>query len=188
MTMEAIELVSEDGKHSIWMCSACKQLSSDRPWAEKHCYCPVCKKPTDWRKGRLECNDCDREKSSRRDRERLEKAEKLEDWDGWVWDENRYYSDLDEYVDHLAGDREPEDWPEWVYVADQRPFPEIDVDRVFENAFDDWDWEEFDADKDLKGVVELRAAVDKFNEANKGCVSYMGDWTRAVRVPPPPPD
>jgi len=115
--------------------------------------------------------------------ERLESATKLESWEGWVWDENRYFSSVDDYVEHLERNFEdPEDWPEFVYVAESRPGVVLKAEQILENACDDGYEDMMDH---LKGVAELEAAIKAFNETNADIIVYDGDWSRAVRVPKP---
>lgn len=114
---------------------------------------------------------------------RLERATKLEYWDGWVWDESDYYESLEAYVEHLECNfADPNDWPDWVYVAKSKPGVNLDAANIIENLCERG-YE--DMADDLKGVDELGAAINAFNAANADIIVYDGDWSRAVRVPKP---
>lgn len=188
--MNPINLLLPDGTPSkVWACGECKMTRADQEHATKCCTlvpCKFCGKSTD-KKFRANyiteaCDACRTAEGSRKDSERLDKATKLEDWDGWVWDENHYYPSLDEYVEHLECDRDPEDWPEFVYVAESRPGVVLKAEQILENACENGYEGMCD---DLKGEAEFEAAIKAFNEANATLLVYDGDWSRAVRVPKP---
>lgn len=188
--MNPINLLLPDGTPSkVWACGECKITRVDQEHAEKCCTmvpCKVCGQETD-KKFRLvylteTCDACRMAEAQRKDAERIAKATKLSYWDGWVWDESDYYNSLEDYVEHLECNHDPEDWPEWVYVTASRPGVSLDVSRILENYCDDG-YEGMD--DDLKGVDELTKAINRFNAANHEVVVYDGDWSRAVRVPKP---
>jgi hypothetical protein len=185
--MTAIELLLPDGRPSgVYACSACRTVGHEQAWVEGCCTCTGCGQVPENRRTSRMCDACDRQDRARRDALRLEQAEKLEDWDGWVWDENRYYSSLDEFVEFLeCSDEHPDEWPTWVYVAEPDPLPHLKIDRILENLVDGWGWDDIEPERDLRGVPDLSAALAAFNEANKEVVSYSRDWSRAVRVPRP---
>lgn len=191
--MNPINLLLPDGTPSkVWACGECKMTRADQEHAEKCCTlvpCKFCGKATDkkFRASYLTeaCDPCRTIEGSRKGAERLEKAEKLDDWDGWVWDEHDYYPSLDDYVEHLECDHdELDEWPDWVYVAESRPGVVLKAEQILENACDDGYDDMMD---DLKGEAEFEAAIKAFNEANATLLVYDGDWSRAVRVPKPTP-
>jgi hypothetical protein len=196
--LKAINLLLPDGLPSrVWACGECKLVAADEHRAVHCCEpiaCKFCGEPTEakLRHGfETSAHDaCDRADRARRDMERMERAEKLEDWDGWVWDDGRsgidgngYFQSLDDYVEELTDEIEPDNWPEWVHVTRETPVA-INLDHVLESLCEGG-YE--DMADDLKGVEELQKAVDVFNEANKGVIVYDGDYSRAVRVSRPVP-
>lgn len=199
--MDAFNLLLPDGSPSkVWVCGACRLTCPDEAGARQCCTlipCDLCGEPTEskYRLGyeRAHHVACERRDRARKDMERIERAEKLESWDGPVWADGHrgdmgdgYFSSLGSLVDHLVDEFDPDDhdrigwWPEWVYVCDVR-HPFIDVGDVLENVLDDG-WEDMDEDN-LNGVKELAAAIKAFNEANKSVNIYDADMGRVVRVP-----
>lgn len=196
--MNPINLLLPDGRPSkVWACGECKLTCKDEAQARLCCTpipCRFCKQPTEkkYRHGHETATHdaCEQMERAQRDAERMERATKLETWDGWVYEwggggsNNGYYESVEAYVDHLVeyDGLEPEDWPEWVYVAEPRPGVDLDLGTILESAYSDgYD----DMDDDLKGTKELEAAIKAFNEANKGVLVYGADCKRAVRVPKP---
>lgn len=189
--MNPINLLLPDGTPSkVWACGECTCTRSNQIDAGGCCTiapCKACGQPSG-KKFRASyiverCDACERAERSRKDMERLEKATKLESWEGWVWDESDYYPSLDEYVEHLECNfADPEDYPDFVYVAESRPGVFLKAEQILENACDDGYDDMMD---DLKGEAEFEAAIKAFNEANATLLVYDGDWSRAVRVPKP---
>lgn len=68
--------------------------------------------------------------------------------------------------------------PEFAFCAFGKPF-KLSLEGALESECEDM-YE--DAYTDLNGVKELQAAVDVFNEANKGVISYEVDYNRKVRL------
>lgn len=187
--MTPFELLKPDHTPSgVWVCDNCRITAADERRASLCCTpipCRYCGKPTDqiYRRDREPAShrECERAQFARDKMMRIEKAEKLETWDGWVWDGNRYFESLDDYVDYLECEGlAPEDWPEWVHVTSVS-HPTINVDHVLQNVCE-YGWEDMDEDS-LKGVADLRAAVAAFNQANAGLDICNGDYMRVVRVP-----
>ena len=186
--MDPVNLLLPDGTPSlVWACGACKLVAADESRARKCCVpipCTHCGEPTEskYRHGYESArhDECERRDRARRDMARIERAEKLETWDGYVWDRGDYHESLEVYVDHLADTLAPADWPEWVHVC-KVSHPRIDAGHVLENVLE-LGWEDMDYD-DLNGVKELEAAIEAFNKANESVNVYDADMRRVVRVP-----
>jgi len=197
--MNSFNLLLPDGEPSkVWVCDNCWIVARDQGRAERCCTpipCRFCGEPTETMFNRTAAETaghdaCKSAWRAEQDQARMDRAAKLETWDGWVYEwggggpQDGYFDSLESYVDHLVecDGLEPEDWPEWVYVAEGKPGVRLSVGHILENACDDgYD----DMDCDLKGVKELTAAIKAFNEANAEILVYRSDCKRAVRVPRP---
>lgn len=117
-------------------------------------------------------------RSSMLDKERFDKAQKVESWDGGAWLGDRYFATMEELCDHLAN--EESEWPEYVWAAKpQTVIGSLAVADVVENQISDRGWEDMDT-SDLNGVAELQTALDQFVEANASVQSYEPDYRTAV--------
>ncbi len=123
--------------------------------------------------------------SAANDARRFEKATKLDRWDGWVTDGERYAASVEEWLDDHGDEIEDgaeETVPLYLWVAvPERVITSRDVNDVFESQMCDRGWDEMSAD-DLNGVAELQAAIEAFVKANEGVVSYRMDPTRVVML------
>lgn len=120
--------------------------------------------------------------------ERFEKAEKITDWSGPVYCEGIGYSDgyfhnMEELLDHLDSDDDEEvcERPKYAWACDSNPCCWLDYGSIIEDATQEAH-ESFDAGQ-LHGEDELKAALERFNEANKGFVSWTPNYKRAVLIP-----
>jgi hypothetical protein len=82
-------------------------------------------------------------------------------------------------LDYWDSDHEETDEkPKYVWACRENHFALADVrditDRIADEAYEDFDL------NDLKGLEELKAAIDKFNEANRDVVSYEPDYSTAI--------
>lgn len=129
--------------------------------------------------------DCHRGWRDAADAKHFAVAQKLESWDGWVTDGDRYWRDVETYLDErgdeLEGHEEQPFTPPYLWIATSQPVitDRLDVADVTEHYVSDRGWEDMDVD-DLEGVKELQVALDAFVEANRGVVSYTQDKTRVV--------
>jgi hypothetical protein len=196
--MNAIHLLMPDGTPSkVWACAQCRYLTNDQASAESCCQpmpCRHCGQTTEKRKTAylhdVACEECSRRIHSEEDAARMDRAEKLDAWDGWVYEwggsggRNGYFESLDDYVEYLEAEHEdPSEWPEFVYVADRESSPTLDADRILEGLLEGL-WEGADID-DLNGVAELKKAVEAFNQANEKVILYNATGKKAIRVPRP---
>lgn len=171
-------------------CGECGKYYPNHPkLAETCCICESCgfiikKKQGHWSNRH---RDCQRSYDAKRDMERLEKAEKVEDWDGPIMDGDTYYGSLEDYVDDLYTRIEPgEPWPEWVFVPEVEELGELNASELAENLLENLGVETYDTG-DINGLEELELACKTFNEANKGIKGYFEGNKKAVRVPPREP-
>jgi hypothetical protein len=184
--MNATELYHQDGKSAgVFYCTACRCVQRTKEEADQCCAptkCRDCGQETG-RKWYVTCAECDRKNRLKQEAERFEKAEKRTGWDGWVYREGTGRDGFSESLsdfwenwenDHAAGD-EP---PTYVWACTEHHFARADLDEITERIAENG-YEDFDGD-DLRGLVEFKAAIQRFNEANHDLVSYAPDYRVAV--------
>jgi hypothetical protein len=185
---KGIELFHSDGKASgVFYCSLCRivyktQKEADECHGERLCGCGA-KLPERYQH---ECHDCYGVKRAKEEDEResarYAKAKKItadEYDDGFVFSGDRFFSSLDEALDYFEDE---EFRPEYVWACKNIGLPKADIESVIERLIDNM-WEDASAD-DLKGVDELQAAIDKFNEENKSVGVWNVDYSTAITIPP----
>lgn len=184
--MNATELFLKDGKDAgIFFCEKCRQVAASQYLADRCCKEYLCSKCGNATGGRiwLVCDACRAADESAKERERFEKAEKLTAWDGWVYLEGTgregYSESLSDFYDNW-GDNHDEggEPPKYVWACQPRKIVKAHLDDILEPMMDDA-YEDFDPET-LNGLDELQAALDKFNAANKGAISYEIDYSKAV--------
>ncbi len=186
--MNAIELLLPDHRPSgIFQCSTCGKVASNRKAAEAHCVCIHCHKPmtlADQKWASNPCHEaCYRAECQRRDREREEKAEKLESWDGWVFSDggggnNGYFESVDDYMEYCMDDGDNR--PDFVWAAKEIPFPKLESGRIFEDLAEKMNYD--DAGDNFNGTQELAEAIDRFNAANVSNTLLDWDMRKMVRL------
>lgn len=133
---------------------------------------------------RLECWDCVKAREAKKEAERFEKAQKITEWEGWVFADgcgykDGYFHDLEELFDWLA-DQPPDARPEYVWACREEQFVAVSLESILEDiASSESAYEDFETGS-LKGQDELRAALEAFAEANKDTVSYFPDYSKAI--------
>jgi ribosomal protein L40E len=191
--MNAVSLLKPDGTETdISICGKCGAPARGRTnfdVSERCCTCWECGKPLETSTQHYDHyhQDCDRARRDRIDAARLEKAELIEDYDGPVYFEgghgsfgDSYFADVHELAEWLD-DQDERDRPEFVHCCTSSPVAGLDLDSILESACE----ESFeDAEDHLNGRDELQKAVDAFNGANKGVLSWDVDFKRKCRVPP----
>lgn len=189
--MNAIELFHQDGKSaSVFVCGHCRVVARSKEEADKCCqstkcqYCGLDSGRQHW----TICDACRKIKDAEREAERFQKAEKLIAWTGHVFLEgtgrNGYSDDVGDFWDYWECDHdESDEKPKYVWACKENHFAVADIDDLTERIADNG-WEDFDPDC-LNGLDELKAAVEKFNVANKDLICYEPDFTRAVLLAPP---
>lgn len=184
--MNAIELYHQDGKSTgVFYCTQCRCVKRTKEEADKCCEptkCQYCGKESG-RQHYLACESCDRANQAKKEADRFEKAEKKTEWGGWVYLEGTgrdgYSESLSDFWDNWESDHdEGDEKPAYVWACKKNHFAVADVSDITERIADDG-YEDFDAD-DLNGLEELKAAIEKFNEANKDVVSYEPDYGVAI--------
>jgi hypothetical protein len=144
-----------------------------------------------------------RKRSEKKEAARFAAAEKVTEWEGWLYSDgiqgyndgynDGYYAGADALMDYIA-DNTPDDeelaeleedelaeipkMPEYLWTCDEERFATASLDSIMENIADRG-YEDFDT-ADLKGTEELGAAIDAFNEANVGIVSYRPNYKKAL--------
>lgn len=182
---EAVELFLSDGKPAgVWFCSGCHIVARTQAEAQRCCNtpCTLCGKRLD-DKRRTAHPECIEARRTAREADQRAKAEVVTDYDGWVycegWGKDGYLSSLDELLDEIADDGAEKDRPSYAWACKEQPFNKLDAEECFERVTDD----SFEGAYDqLSGMDELRAAVDAFNAANVGLISYVPDYSRVVLV------
>ena len=171
--MNAQELFLENGNSAhVWYCSDCKIVATDKERVDNCCKrnnCKYCGKLVE-EKHWLEHRECI-------ESNKIEKAEKLDTWDDWVYYNDKYYSNISELIEELQEDEE--EIPEYVYVCKIIPFPKIQIDdlleEIGENSYEG-------IEDDLHKVDDLSESIDYFNEMNEHLVSYFPDETKMVKT------
>ena len=170
--MNAQELFLKNGiSANVWYCSECRFVKRDIETATDCCVknnCKYCGKLVE-EKYWLAHRECI-------EKDKMEKAEKLDIWDGGVFYEDKYYTNTNELVEALEGD---EYIPEYVYICKIIPFPAIEMDCLIESIEESSYGEIGDQ---LNGLDKLTEAINEFNETNKDLVSYLPDETKMVKI------
>lgn len=189
--MDTTELYTKSGESvNVWFCGKCNRVGWDKGAAERCCVPHVCK--TCGKEEQMsECRDCSDVRHAKAERERFEKAEKVAQWDGWVFSDEGYgykdgyfesVDDLLEYLSDANADHEERLTPEYVWTCKENQFvsvdPEEDIyERIEENGYEDFER------GSLSGTDELEAAILAFEKANESVVSYEPDYSKALLLP-----
>lgn len=190
--MNATELFHANGKTAcIFYCATCRIVARDRQHAEECCkpiLCEDCQAPA--LKYYSVCQACKTKCELQRESERLAKAEKAIVFDGPIYIEGMgysdgYFADLESLEDYLASEEEDDgtqpNRPRYAWCCETTAFCQLDFDSIIENAtqeaYEDWDGE-------VDGAEALKAAIETFNEANKGLVSWHPAYNRALIIQP----
>jgi len=144
----------------------------------------VCGKPLDKKRDYSRRHRaCQLERERKSYEERIVNSEKLESWDGPVFndvggsgDERDYYANIDDMIEAIE-DKECE-LPEYVFVCDTVPL-QLDFDRIIDDLVTDT----FDDSEDqLSGLNEFGNAVKAFNDKNTDVCYWCIDYSRAVKI------
>lgn len=140
-------------------------------------------------------SDASRVFRGKKDRSGFEKAVKVDikDYSGPVYVDNGcgyhdgYFDSVDDYLewvgyenDELQELGEELIQPSYVWACEISPTVYLNLEGALENAIDGAH-EDFNIE-DLKGLEELRIAVDTFNELNKDIISYCQNTHLAVLI------
>lgn len=185
--MNAQQLFQQDGTPTdAWFCGKCNNIRRGQDSAEKCCIPPTCSKcgatvPHAW----LLCSDCDRQRRKQVEDERLDKAELLTDYDGWIWThqvtgtQDGYFESVEAMLDYIED--EPDcDRPEFVFACVESHL-KLDISNSLDSLNDEGYEEMLEH---TSGMDELWAAVDAWNELNKNHLrTYIIDYSKKVAVP-----
>lgn len=182
--MNEIELYTKDGKSvGVFACAQCRHVHQSREFAARCCknyLCSTCGQDTGSRHW-LICEKCRTAEEVKKEAERFEKAEKVTEWDGYLYHGDDFYADLGSLLDDLEW--HDGEQPKYAWTCDPVSFVHFDIDRVIDDIMEREDvYEDFDS-SDIRGTEELKAALEKFNEANAGIVSYHPNYKRAFLIP-----
>lgn len=175
----------------VWACSACGRLYGEvnKDLAESCCVCSHCGKEMDRKEEYSTTHKrCWSERQAERERQQLEDAQLVTDYDDWVftdhgWGQDGYFPSPEQAAEELDDQLEDhDDWPEFMFCCREIPFPGLDVGDIIENLTCNM-FEE--ADEHLVGINQLAIAVAEFNKANAGLISYMADRKRKAAIPKP---
>ena len=156
----------------IWFCAKCRHVHPDPLRAEACCVPVLCECGEPVAPGWSVCWPCREGRDRAREQERFEKAEKIHDWGGPVFHGDTFYACVEDAMENL------DDTPTYFWPAVGKPFVELPLDSVL-MLFEDEAYEDFDTG-DLKGVAELKAALNAFEVANQELVGFEPDYARAV--------
>lgn len=162
---------------TAYQCGKCnKKAYFDRQLAEDCCkprYCEDCGKELDPKWYRTVCEPCHITRL-------FSKAEKLTEWDGWVYREgygynDGYFSSVDELLQYCED--EGEDPPEWVFVCSETKH-ELDTDNILENMLDD----AYEGARDhLVDEKELYDFIEAWNK-KQYVTSYYPDYKKVLII------
>lgn len=174
--MNATELFHADGVSAeTWYCGKCRTVHRSQGEAEQCCTpykCKGCDKETP--RYSYRCSDCQSADLIQQEKERFDKAEKVTEWDGQIFFEDNYYSDIEELEDGLGSS----EMPEYVWTCTSRNFVNVDIDSILE-WIDQDSYEGFDPDA-LDGVEELKTAIEAFNKLNDHIELYEPNFNKAL--------
>lgn len=188
--MNAMELFLKDGRSAaVFYCGQCRIVHPSEAEANQCCApyrCDKCGHETP--RYHTRCDACRRIVEAEAERVRFEKAEKLTAWDGFIYRDGTgrdgYSQSLEDFYDYWECDHDDGDeFPQYVWACKANHFVNADVsditERMADEAYEDWEPDTLD------GLEELKAAIDKFNEANADVCSYQPDYTKAILLTPP---
>jgi hypothetical protein len=186
--MNATELFHQDGRTAgVFYCGECRHVARTREQADGCCApykCTRCGVDVPRKNFRTVCPPCEEAKRQEKEAARFAAAEKVTEWDGWIYSEGHghsdgYFRDPSELREWIEEDSdEGAEMPAYVWTCTEESFARTSMDQITdpisENAYED-----FDCDS-LEGIDALQSAIDAFNEANKRIVSYLPNYKRAL--------
>lgn len=180
--------LSDGTKLDAWRCEVCHTIYAERePYSSKSCCtCDDCGCVIDPKvhgsRSHL-CRTCWGPHYAKQDQQTLDQATELLNYEGPVCIGDKYWSSADECLGQLEGDRPDADIPEFVHACHVTPYS-LGAECILQDMLENSDVE--DADEHLlSGVKEFVAAVDAFNEANKGNAYWNPDGKHKVRLREP---
>jgi hypothetical protein len=158
-------------EEKAFACGECGSVYSTKESAIYCCKQSVCEDcGNDCDKSWIRCRDCS-------DKIRLEKAVEIKDYSGPVYykEADKYFESYEEALDWFND--YPEECPEWFFPCIEEPCPKLDLDSAIENLTENLFEDAYDQ---LKGVEEIKIAVDEFNK-KQTLMSWKVDMKRKIR-------
>ncbi len=188
LTYEAVD--TEAVTRSIYVCGICGHLMGERKdLADQCCTCSQCHQPIEGNGSpgghRSAHPACETKRAAEAEARQIERAEKIDTWEGPVYYEDEFYQDLGALTDHLEDSLVSEkDWPAYVFVCDEERFPLFDLDNVIQNLSENHGIEDYDGPNISKETMALlQAAVQRFDDETKNDISWHPNFHKMVRVP-----
>lgn len=119
--------------------------------------------------------------------DRFNRARKISasEYSDWVYRDgagnNGFAESWEDWMESWRFKHGEEEPPKYVWACNSVHFAFTDLETITEPILDRAP-EDYD-ERDLFGIPELEAAIERFNEANRDVVSYEPDYTRAVLLP-----
>jgi hypothetical protein len=121
-----------------------------------------------------------RKEFAKRDQERKDKAEKIDDWDGGVFWGDDYYPSVEEAAEAIWDQTTEEDEPpQYLFVAKQVAMKRLETYDIIEHYYHDLE----DGCDYLEGIEELERACQEFNKKNKDIQWFTEDRKRMAKIP-----
>jgi len=156
-------------KIDAFKCLVCNKAYLKEKIAQDCCspkFCQSCGKQLEY-KYMLKCVSCI-------EKQRFEKAEKLSEWNGKVYDNDEYYDSVEEFIE-TCEDNENE-IPEYVYVVEPRKWKglTIDLDSQLEDEYEE-------AIENIVEITELEEFLKKWNE-KQNIISFVPNFKKVVMI------
>jgi hypothetical protein len=175
---EALELVVKgSGIIIAYACSECGRVFNTKNLAEICCEPAICECGRTCRKPWTACDTCLEKKRQDKERQKFEAAEKLpwEKYDGPVYFNDEYYSDVEEMADCLAC--AGIELPKYVWACRKFGLTLNAVD-IISRELESQEFYE-DAFEHVVAISQLQEAIDEWSE-KQSLESWKVDRTRAV--------
>ena len=198
--MNAIKLFRADTNEPIESCACgrCGLIWHKQEIAERCCLCVECGQPVSGPNEKPDFYgtrnhpthfECKHKRDRQREVERMDEAEKVDSFDGWVYSDGHghnegYFDSVDDFAEWWEDNCcEGEPLPEYVWTCrSERIIP--DGERIMDDMLQAWlerGWDDMD-ESDLSGLDELKAAVEAFSKANEGVLAWHPNYKQAVRM------
>lgn len=183
--MNAKELFLSDGKSAkVFFCGKCRRVAKTEPEADKCCKPTLCECGSECQQYYTTCKKCMERNRLKKKAKRLEDAEKVSEWGGWIFadgigPQDGYFESVDALLEY-CDDEDHIEVPSYAWTCKPQQFARASIGDITEGIYED-SYEDFDSSQ-LNGVAELGEAIDVFNEANKNILSYSPDYRKAVVI------
>ena len=160
--MNGQELFLSDHRSAgVFYCSKCRTIHRELESANECCSIRKCKECGSELESNSYCRPCFERGELEKEEKRFAAAEKLTEWDGWVYSEGHGNNGFAETIEDLFdGLEEGDDIPEYVWTCDPNHFVCVSLGDITQRIAEDGDaYEDFSAD-DLHGLEALKLALD----------------------------